>query len=164
MLWLVLGILFFVGVAGIALMALTGSTAKVTTGLGRAVASTRQVDASLELAVNAVRLDDSNVGRSCWNYSFNGLPASIGMRCWGGTATVPAGSPCAVDPTTQPQGDYNNGFRDMVLTACKGGSLVGRARIKVFDRVNSTPLPGYTLQVCDWQIGAALSTGLRACS
>ena len=168
---IVLGLLFVFSIIGLALMSMTNSTNKVVTGLAAATESMRSVDGALESAVAVVRITPVNpfsgtVGTSCAGKVKN--PAEVDENFVVGTKRFVV---TCTDSTLFTTGsasvtDYANGSRDMVLTASPDGSsdVVGRARIKVQDQTNNTSVIGYTLEVCDWQLGAAVSSTLNGCS
>ena len=66
-----------------------------------------------------------------------------------------------------------SGVRDLTISVCSGGAcpgvgkLLGQTRVLFTDTVGTgnqiSSVPGYTLDVCDWQVGAAVSSTVNPC-
>jgi hypothetical protein len=133
----VLGIVFFFAVVGMAVMAMTQSTGKVVVGLASATQSTRESDGALEAAANYYRTNGSP-GVSCADPATAAPPPfdTTSVSCTDGVA-------------------LNPDFRVIDLVASRGGLTTGMARVKINDKADvvGVPVPGYSIEVCDWEIG-----------
>jgi len=139
-LYAVLAIVFFLSLAGLAIMKMTHTSGNVATGTKQTSASIRHVDAALERALNAVRSDETE---PCPPTVFTGYddPTDPEIGTIDVTCAAASGTPVA-------------GERHLVLTATAGSDTVGRATVRILDRLDSgVPLRGQGVEVCDWIIG-----------
>jgi hypothetical protein len=139
----VLGIVFFFAIVGVAVMAMTQTTGNVVVGLTSATQSSRESDSALEAAANYFRTQGTP-GVSCAN------PATAPPNAFEGISVA-----CTDGVAPNPD------FRVLDLVATSGGVTTGKARVKVNDKADvvDLPVPGYSIEVCDWEIGTDAATG-----
>lgn len=159
MLLFVLGIVLLLGIVGIALLQLTTVSGRTATSSSISSRALRDVDGAFEVAIHDFRGDETLEGgapASCDglaapDYPMDGTTDHIVVSCTDG------------EPFTA---DYR--IMDLAarrVGASGPGTLVGKARVKVVDRVNTTPVFGYSIEVCDWLLGnSAGGAELRGCS
>jgi hypothetical protein len=144
---LVLGVVFFFSLVGLFILNETTLSSNVVTNLASSTASTHEYDGALESAVNWYRQDGvpgADCGSEAASVSDPQMPAGYSFTCH---------NPIPPDTT----------FRVLDIEAMKGGFEVGRARVRFTDVANGLDLPGYTVEVCDWQLGEQLTTDLNQC-
>lgn len=156
----VLGIVLLLGIVGLALLQLTTVSGRTAASASITSKAFRDVDGAFEVAIHDFRGDEDLKG---------GAPAT----CNGLSATdYPMDGTSDVIKVTCTDGEpFTTVYRIMDLTANRvspggGSTLVGKARVKVTDRVNATDVLGYSIEVCDWLLGHAAAAGaqLRGCS
>jgi hypothetical protein len=117
------------------------------TDLASSTASTHEFDGALESAVNWYRKNGApgaDCGPEAASVTDPQLPSGYSFTCH---------NPVAPDST----------FRVLDIEAMHDGFEVGRARVRFTDMANGLDLPGYTVEVCDWQLGEQLTTDLNQC-
>jgi hypothetical protein len=171
MLLIVLGLLIFFSLVVGALLLLLTSGQAVASGAALSSRQIRLYDSVMNSAVNKIRRDSVNAGdgtalhpsQTCVGYDFGTLPGGIKSLTCNGPPPLPPGTPphpwsCTKAPpgTTDPS-NTGTGIREMVLHLYQTSGLqVACAHVLISDRSNNASLPGYSLEVCDWQIGASL--------
>ncbi len=150
-----LGVLVFLSVTGLALLALSATTARTTAGLSESTNQVRAVDGALETAINSVRYDqDMCVSDPGAAEPFDSpyFDEDIAVTC------------------VEPDEDAFPPGRRLELTAefASSGGLVGKARVQFVDRVECEdpdgdpdqclPIMGYSVEVCDWLLGRHAAT------
>lgn len=163
---IVLGLVFVCAVIGLAVLSLTQTTAKVVSGAAKTTESVRAIDGSLEQAVSQFRLDDTAVAKSCADVSGNPKKIVNANEVSGDFVVGTRTFEVKCDDSTGAATDWNAGSRDVIMTVTYSGqtTVVGRARVKIQDVTNNTRLVGFTLEVCDWQLGAAVFSTLNGCA
>ncbi len=139
---LVLAVVLMLAVAVVAVLNMSLNTDVVATKLEDSTRTIHSVDGAMEKAVNAVRNDPAAcVAGSKESYG------DYDVECDGPAV---AGNPSRV----------------VKLFATIPGSddLVGAALVRYTDRESGLPLPGYTVEVCDWLLGGALESDLKGCA
>lgn len=166
MLITVMGLLFVCAIIGLAILSFTQTSAKVVSSAAESTESTRAIDGALEQSISQFRLDVTAVGASCADGSGNPKKVVNANEASGNFVVGTREFTVKCDDSTGASTDWNNGLRDVIMTVTYSGQtrIVGRARVKIRDVTNNTQLPGYTLAVCDWQLGAAVSTTLNGCA
>lgn len=149
MLALVLGIVLFLSIAGIAILGLVDTTSRATASYSETDDALREIDSALETATQA------------WRSSRDIVDAGTcaGETVTRGTLTVQ----CEDTPSVA----WANGVRTMDLTVERagGGSLIGHARVRVVDVVNNVDVVGFSLEVCDWLLGRTdVAQPMKGCS
>jgi hypothetical protein len=143
----VLGVVFFFAFVGVFIMRQTMLSGTVVTNLASSTVSTHEYDGALETAVNWYRKNGApgaDCGPEAASITDPQLPAGYSFSCH---------NPIAPDST----------FRVLDIDVTKDGFEVGRARVRFTDMANGLDLPGYTVEVCDWQLGEQLTTDLNQC-
>ncbi len=145
MLMFVLAVVLMLSIAAIALLRMTLTAGNVASGLSVSTRTLHAIDGSMEKAVNEFRNDTLKAcDGSATNYGTYKVACTDVVFT---TAPAPAG-------------------RTMTFLAEKGtGEVAGKARVRVVDAVNGQPSVGYSIEVCDWLLGAAsVDEELRGCS
>lgn len=120
----------------------------------------RDIDGALEETVNLLRSRSDLAGATgvlCEDLS--ALPGYKGF-------TASCSSPVMNNPDPAlNRPNPNENYRVLDVEILDGSSPIGRARVRVDDRVpgGTSLLVGYRLQVCDWQIGQALAGPMNEC-
>lgn len=158
----VLFALLLVTLVATAILGLVNVSQKVVAGTAAGNERFRDIDGALEQAVNSARADASLAGltgASCASVTF---PAYQGITV---TCADPDPAASIIPPLSGPlPPNPNDDFRVLDFTAQLGGSDIGRARVRIQDRPpGGNLLVGYRMQVCDWQIGQALSGAMEKC-
>ena len=185
---LVLGLLMIFAFVGLALFAYTNTTAQATSSLAKASDTTHEIDGALDTAVSQIRpnpeLDASGNPVSCLdtntpNHNSSDLFTNVfAAKNAAGTAAFPD----VISVGCKNNGSLSTAKRDITITVCgEGGSatsscppssasdgrLLGQARVVFVDTAATgfgpSAVPGYTINVCDWQVGTAVSATLNSC-
>jgi Tfp pilus assembly protein PilX len=127
----VLGVVLLLTLIGVALLSYVFGSLRVTQSAVANSDRSRVADAALESALQEWR---SQPGQCA------------GKQAEHGGITVTCGDEAV-----------STERRIMNLTAIRGTTPVGRARVKIVDEVNGIASPGYSLEVCDWRLGARLT-------
>lgn len=145
MLMFVLAVVLMLSIAAVALLRMTFTAGEVASGLSVSTRTLHSIDGAMEKAVNEFRND--------------ALKACDGSLTNYGTYSV---SCIDVVFTTPPA----PAGRTMTFLAENGyGDVAGRARVRVVDAVNGQASVGYSIEVCDWLLGAAsVDEELRGCT
>lgn len=154
-LMVVLGVVLFLSIAGLAVMSLTVAANGASGSLTKASDATRAIDSAFEQAIQKWRVDPALVNASCAAATSPDTPIQ--------RATDVVKVTCAdgLPPTAD--------IRVLDLTATRvpaiGGSgpVVGLARVKITDRINGSSITGYSIVVCDWILGNPGARALKAC-
>lgn len=153
MLLVVLGTVLFLSIVGLAIMSFTVTSSKIATSLTGSSANLRAIDAALEIAVNTIRSapipEGPPVGtceNQTTNYTDTQTNEAFTVKCTDGETPTPAGRTI-----------------DLVVTRSSGGITLGQARVKIADKVNETTVAGYSVEVCDWQLGVDVAPTLKSC-
>jgi hypothetical protein len=151
---------------------MTNTAAAVTVGIADATQNTREIDGVLDTAVQEIRTDSANVAPDastpapspCSTYLF---PNTVAAYTSGGAAKFDV---TCQQPTPSGSCPDPSSCRDEIISVYPAGAahttadLLGQTRIVIHDKIASgEPLPGYTLDVCDWQIGDALDSTTNSC-
>lgn len=153
----VLGVVLFLSIAGLAVMSLTVTANGASGSLTKASDATRAIDSAFEQAIQKWRVDPALVNASCAAATSPDTPIQ--------RATDLIKVTCSHDPLLLPTADA----RVLDLTATRipaiGGSgpRVGLARVKITDRINGSSITGYSIVVCDWILGDPGTRELKAC-
>jgi hypothetical protein len=158
---LVLGVVFFFALVGAAILSQTTTSGRVVTHLASSTATTREYDGALEKAVSWFRTQASHDNADCTNPAPNVPDPALGPtpNPW-----LPAGSyTFSCIPGSVPPGQEDL-MRLLEIDVSKDGFLVARAQVRFHDKTDSgVDLLGYTVEVCDWQLGDQVNTGLQDC-
>lgn len=142
---LVLAVVLMLAVGVLALLNATTSTRKVADKLETDTKTLHRIDGALERGVNQVR-DDDDPATCRANMSLPDIPG-FNVSC----ILIPSTTPTSRTMDFEVENSENQ--------------LVGAARVKVTDEVNSQPLVGYSIEVCDWLLGSrAVQDTLRGCA
>ena len=159
MLAAVIVVLGFFAIIGSALMAMSIVMLRVTESHAASADRIRAADGALEIVINDLRLDGSAAGHGCVGSATHyGFDDSYEV-----STTLESGA--AVTVVVECSAVVTAERRVISLTARPGSdwSVAGKARVRIDDEAEGTPSPGAALLVCDWQLGAAVATGLADC-
>ena len=133
---LVLGVVLVLSIVGLAMLGLVSTTSSATGAYAGADNRLRDIDGALETAVHEWRTDPDIVGHTCSG-------ETLAIRTYVVTCT---------DAATP----WSNGVRvmDVVATTTTGTRKEGAARVRVVDVVDNVSVVGYSIEVCDWLLGA----------
>lgn len=137
---MVLGVILLLSIVGLAMLGLASTTASATGAYANANTHLRDIDGALETAVHEWRTDLDIVGHSCTG-------KTLVVRTYLMTCT---------DAATP----WSGGVRvmDVVATLTTGTRREGAARVRVVDVVDNVRVDGYSIEICDWLLGAAEAT------
>ncbi len=151
MLIFVLATILFVSIIGLSLMSYTVTSGKIAARLTGTSKTLHAIDAALELGLNNIRTKPRPNDGSCTgettNYTDSQTNESYTVQCSDGAA-----------PTEQRR------IIDLIVTKAGGGITLGQARAKITDKVFSTAIAGYSVEVCDWQLGIDVAPTLGTCT
>lgn len=151
---LVIGLLLVASVMAAVLLSMTSTAAKVQRSTLTTSAKLREVDGALEKSVNSLRTDPAFVGQNCESWGPTTYTTNVSGFSLAAT--------CATTTNTATVRVYDVTVKTGIAAS---DPVLGRARVKILDTANSRSLPGYSLEVCDWQLGSTITSGaLRACS
>jgi hypothetical protein len=161
---LVLGVVFFFSIVGVAIMDMTMTSARLVDpahGLAAATQSTHDSDGALETAVEWFRgkgpIWATSQGRANDCAAEAAEIPDPGITP-GHAYTFTCTHPSLTSPNPSPD------FRVLDIVASQDGFEVARARVRYTDVANGLALDGYTVEVCDWQLGETVSEELHGCS
>ncbi len=143
---MVLACLVIFLLAGIAILNFTTTVAHTTSSFAASQTSLREIDGRLERAVNWYRSNSSAVNTPCVGSLL--VPPS--------ESTAPYSLACSSTSVSTTQ-------RTTTIELFAGSSVVGRAGIRVYDLNNNGIIAGIAMDVCDWQLGSQVETGIVSC-
>jgi Tfp pilus assembly protein PilX len=156
-----LALIGLVAILGTVLLSMTFTATRSSSEFSDSGAAISQADAAMESVLSRLRRDVDAAGVDCYDSTTVGSHASSYVFPQGATAGQPGAVVVECDTVT-PIGDA----RDITLRAYAGSpeELTGAARVLIVDRVGAEERPGLEVVVCDWQLGAALTSSPAACS
>ena len=148
---LVLAVVLVLSIVVVGLLRMTSSTRRLSDRMETDTRTLHQIDGRLEEAVNVVRDDDAACPPGTETRMIGLSPSRFDVFCEG----LP---PAASDPDPPPQRTVDFEVRD-------AGDVVGLARVRVHDEINTERLVGYSIEVCDWLLGAqAVGQTFKGCT
>jgi type II secretory pathway pseudopilin PulG len=165
----VLGVILFVSLVGAAILSMTMLSGNVVANLASTTESTRQFDGALASAVAWFRTNgpssvDPNdpIPVDCATQS--PPPFTPGANPSGDPGNPSPPQPYTFTCTSPTAPTLQSRVLD-IAASDPSGFVVGRARVRFTDQANGLPLDGYTVEVCDWQLGSsAVNEALDGCS
>ena len=160
----VIAMLGLVAIIGAALMGMTITAMKVNQSFRDSLDNVSASDSALDLVVNDLRRNPAAVNQGCYGAGIPGYP-----NTYKETIRLPdpeGGTPeeievivdCASTGPYTPQ-------RDIELTAYPDGGSTAQARahIVISDEGGGESRPGFSLEICDWQLGGNVRAALAPC-